>query len=77
MTLAYQGSKTATVSSSKPIQFSVGDWILVDQDSSRIWPVDEEAWPRETSVGVVKLMSEDLTIIEVGSEQRIEDALDS
>lgn len=74
MTLAYQGSKTATISTSQPIEFSVGDWILVDEAGSRIWPVDEQAWPRDTNVAVVKLLSEDLTIIEVGSEQRIVEA---
>lgn len=71
MTLAYQNSKTATLSASQAIEFAVGDWVLVDQDDSRIWAVDEQAWPRETSVAVVKLMSDDLTIVEVGSEQRI------
>jgi len=71
MMLAYQGSKTATITSSRPLELAVGDWILVDEDGDRIWPVAEEAWPRDTSVGVVKLVSDKVTIIEVGSEQKI------
>lgn len=71
MMLACQGSKTATISTSQPIEFSVGDWILVDEDGSRIWPIDEAAWPRDTNVAVIKLLGEDLVIMEVGSEQKI------
>lgn len=74
MTIAYEGNKSATISASQPIGCSVGDWILVDADRSLIVPVAEEAWPRDTSVAVVKLAMADLAIIEVGSEQRIVEA---
>ncbi len=54
-------------------EFAVGDvlWISGSGDSQRADKVDQDAWPDELWVGVVKIKRDDLTVVEVSGRHHI------
>jgi len=62
---------TATLSSDQSTTLEIGQPVLVDDENSRIWPVEPEIWPEEKQVGVVKIKTDDLAVIEFGSQLKV------
>lgn len=62
---------TATLSSDQPTTLEIGQAVLVDDENNRIWPVEPEIWPEEKQVGVVKIKTDELAVIEIGSQLKV------
>ena len=69
--LEYRNGLVATVNSSAPLDFEVGSVVLVWPDSTHIEPAPDELWPEESWVGVVRLISDDITVVDASGRWKI------
>jgi transitional endoplasmic reticulum ATPase len=71
--LEFRNGSVGSVDAEQPMQFSVGQVVLVIQDadgSQRLEPAPSDLWGDEPWVGVVRLKLEDVTIVDAGGRLR-------
>ena len=69
--IEYRNGLVVPVNSSGPVDFEVGSVVLVSPDSTRIEPAPDELWPEESWVGVVRLISDDITVVDANGRWRM------
>ncbi len=70
--LEYRNGQSASVTSDdEALPFEAGDVVLVHAATGRLEVVDEEVWPTQPDVGVVKLKNDRGTVVEVSGRLRL------
>ncbi|MCU1529433.1 MAG: protease regulatory subunit [Frondihabitans sp.] len=62
----FRNGLTGTADNDGSLDLNVGDVLLYDQTQSRITKVPHDLWPTSTSVGVVRLVSDERTVVDNG-----------
>src|ERR1051325_10366779 len=69
--LELRNGQIATVSSSQPLEFSVGSIVLVRPEDNHMELAPDELWTEESWVGVVRLKHADITIVDSNGRWRM------
>src|SRR6185312_12447135 len=69
--LDYRNGQSATVDSPQPIDVERGTVLLVRAEFDEFEPVEEDVWPEPTEVAVVRLRTEETTLIDTGGRLRL------
>ena len=64
--LELRNGLTATAASDESLDLEHGDVLLYDQAASRLQKAPRDLWPVQSLVGIVRLISEDQTVIDTG-----------
>jgi len=65
LVLEFRNGQVATVDSPDDTPFRVGDVVLVDVDNNRLDLGAADLWPEESWIGVVRLILDDVTVVDV------------
>ena len=69
--LDYRNGQTANVDATEPFTFEVGAVLLVRAEDDAIEVVDEDVWPEQAEVGVVRLKKDDVTVVDLSGRLRL------
>jgi transitional endoplasmic reticulum ATPase len=71
LVLDCRNGQTATVDGTEPSDFAVGDVLLVRADEDSFEHVDEDVWPEPSQVAVVRLQTDEITVVDTGGRLRL------
>jgi transitional endoplasmic reticulum ATPase len=69
--IEYRDGRTANVTSDMPLEWEVGDVLLVMAEENRVELAPPNVWPEEPWVGIVRLAEEETSVVEVGNRLQI------